>query len=430
MRYVSKFLWLIAAGTMVFGACSEDETSEAFSDLGVEQDKQNIENEGLALIGDLRDLSNTTFAVTGMEMAKMLGDQPLAARNRLLGAIAGVGNAMGQEKSIDQQFDLLKSIAYNEGGIFSSMWNEGKGVWEWNPALNDFLRTSVEGDEIIYKFPSLATSKNNNATIRFYGFKVHTGEFPGSGESLGEGLVVDEMIQELYFSMHVDEELVATSNIINDFSQDGRFDDVAITFNPLPFSFTAELGRMDNNARWHYKITNEENVILEHLLEVLAKEDLSDDYPFENIETTFRIKGVEIVGQVDGDKLFPIISEIEAINESGQVLSAVEEQAQMERLATAINENAEFKLKYVDGGVVAKAYAQAVFKKDVYSYYDSQLGREVEINESYWDVGLQFEFSDGSKISVETFFEQNFDRFTEELERFFKEMETRMDITA
>ena len=72
MRYVSKFLWLIAAGIMVFGACSKDETSEAFSDIGVEKDKQNIENEGLALINDLRDLSNTAFAVTGMEMVKML----------------------------------------------------------------------------------------------------------------------------------------------------------------------------------------------------------------------------------------------------------------------------------------------------------------------------------------------------------------------
>lgn len=419
-------LWLMAAGTMFLGACSEDETSEAFSSLGVEQDKQNIENEGLALINDLRDLSNTKFAVTGIEMVKMLDDQPQVARNDFFSSIVGLGSAMGNEADVDQQIDVLKSLAYNEGGIFSSMWNEGKGIWEWNSVINDFVRTSYEGDEIIYKFPSQATSEINNATIRLYGLKVYTGVFPGSGESLGDGPVIDEMIQELYFSMHVDEELVATSNIINYFSPDGRFDDIAITFNPLPFSFTAELGRNDNKARWHYKVTNGENVILEHLLQVLAKEDLSDDYPFENIETNFRVKGVEIVGLVDGEKLFPVISEIEDVTESGQVLSALEEQAQMDRLASAINENADFKLKYVDGGVVAKAYAQAVFKEDTYSYYDSQLGIEVEKTESYWDIGLQFEFSDGSRISVETFFEQNFDRFTEELEQFFREMETRM----
>jgi len=426
MRYVSMLLWLMAAGTMFLGACSEDETSEAFSSLGVEQDKQNIENEGLALINDLRDLSNTKFAVTGIEMVKMLDDQPQVARNDFFSSIVGLGSAMGNEADVDQQIDVLKSLAYNEGGIFSSMWNEGKGIWEWNSVINDFVRTSYEGDEIIYKFPSQATSEINNATIRLYGLKVYTGVFPGSGESLGDGPVIDEMIQELYFSMHVDEELVATSNIINYFSPDGRFDDIAITFNPLPFSFTAELGRNDNKARWHYKVTNGENVILEHLLQVLAKEDLSDDYPFENIETNFRVKGVEIVGLVDGEKLFPVISEIEDVTESGQVLSALEEQAQMDRLASAINENADFKLKYVDGGVVAKAYAQAVFKEDTYSYYDSQLGIEVEKTESYWDIGLQFEFSDGSRISVETFFEQNFDRFTEELEQFFREMETRM----
>lgn len=430
MRYLSKFLWLIAAGIMVFWGCSEDETSEAFSNWGVEQDKQNVENEGLALIGDLRDLSNTKFAVTGMEMAKMLSNESLATQNRFFGAIAGLGDAMGKEESVDQQFVVLKSIASNEGGILSSMWNEGKGVWEWNPVHNDFVRSSVEGDEIIYKFPASLESENNNATIRLYGFKVHTGEFPGSGESLGEGLVVDEMIQELYFSMHVDEELVATSNIINYFSQDGRFEDVAITFNPLPFSFTAELGRDNNKARWHYKITNGENVILEHLLEAIASEDLNSEVPLGMLTTNFRIKGIEIAGQVDAEKLFPIISDVENMRESGQVFTAGEEKAQMEKLVTAINENADFKLRYVEGGIIARAYAEAVFVEDSYRYYDSQLGGEVEKTDSYWDVGLQFEFSDGSRISAETFFEQNFDRFTDELERFLMEMEMRMEVVV
>ncbi len=415
MKYVSKFLWLMAAGIMVFGACSKDETFESYSDLGVEQDKQNLENEGLKSINDLRDLSNTSFALAGVEMMKMLSSQPLAPQNRLFGALVGIGDAMGNEKPVDQSFEVLKSVAYNEEGVFSAMWNEGKGVWEWNSVLNDFERVSTEGDEISYKFPSVFGANNNNATIRLYGFKVFTGNFPGYGKDLGAGLVMDEMIQELYFSMQVDDELVATSNIINSFSRDGRFDDIAITFNPLPFSFTAELGRKDNRARWHYKIKNGEKVLLEHLLEMLVTDDLNSDYPWESIDTYFRLNGIEIVGLVDAEKLFPIIDKVEEESESGQILSATEEQDLMEQLAAAINDNAVFKLKYVEGGIIAKVHAVAYFK-------------EVDTMESYWDIGLLLEFSDGSKISMESFFEQSFDRFTDEMEYFMREMEERMTI--
>ena len=154
MKYVSKFLWLMAAGIMVFGACSKDEIFESYSDLGVEQDKQNLENEGLKSINDLRDLSNTSFALASVEMMKMLSSQPLAPQNRLFGALVGIGDAMSNEKPVDQSFEILKSVAYNEEGVFSAMWNEGKGVWEWNSVLNDFERVSTEGDEISYKFPS------------------------------------------------------------------------------------------------------------------------------------------------------------------------------------------------------------------------------------------------------------------------------------
>jgi len=425
MRYVSNFLWLIAAGILILGACSKDKTSESFSDLGVEKDKQNIENEGLALIHDLRDLSNTSFAVTSMEMVKMLSSQPLVNRNAFLEAIVGIGDAMGREQSTDQQFEALKSIAYNEGGIFSSIWNEGKGIWVWDPVLNDFERKPGETDEIIYEFPASVESKSNNATIRLYGFKVYTEDFPGRGDIMNDGTVVDEMIQELYFSMHVDGELVATSNIINYFSQDGRFEDIAITFNPLPFSFAADLGRDDNKARWHYKITNGDNVMLEHLLEAIANNDINSDIPLEKVKTNFRIKGIEIVGEVDARQLFTVISETDQMMESGLKLSAEEEKAEMEKLATAINENTDFKLLYVDGGIIAKAHAQAIFKEDSYSYYDFGLDQEVIKTESQWDIGLQFEFSDGSKMNAEVFFEQNFDRFIDELGVFISELEER-----
>ncbi len=404
MKKTSKFLSIAIALAVGFASCNKDEEGDIFSPLGAEADKAKIEESGLGLIEDMRGLSETKFANTSADMVKVMNNSSSSAPKIVL-AIAQLGDDMAKQKPVQDHFSNLKALATNNDGVLSSLWAEGKGTWEWNADIEDFDQTSVEGDEIIFMFPASEESTTNNAMLRIYDFEVYDGDFPGKGEVMEDGTVINEMLKSLYFEMKVDDELIASSNIVMDFSSTGDIENCNLTFNPIPYSFQAELGNVNNSVSWRYSFLNDTKVIFEHLLSGTYEGDLDEEAMVKTAATSIQVLEVKVVAEINAE------AAIKQLAESTAETSQEEKQA----MADALNNHAHLSIRYAsDNTIIAKAIAVVV--KDDISYGGDE-----------WYIDLQFEFSDGSLVAAETFFENNLANFESELEKFMEEMENRVN---
>ena len=291
---------------------------------------------------------------------------------QLIYSIASLGDAMVNGESVQAQFDLLLSLTTDHCNDLSIIWNKGFGIWEWNPEVNDFEQVSDSGEDITLKFPSSKEDASNNALLRLYGFETYNGNFPGKGDVLEDGSMVEEILKSLYFEMKVDGNLVASSNIILEFSDLGNIENLNLTFNPIPYSFQAELSYQSNKANWRYTFSNDAEIISEQLVAVLFDGNIEADGIIKEVSSSIQIMNIKMIGEANAVEL---LNDIYAIESQG-----LEGESHAKATAEAVNNNTSLSIRYTNNDVIAKGKAVAL-----------------SVDESTdWVVDILFEFSDGS----------------------------------
>lgn len=406
MKKIAVNLLAIIAVVAFVTSCSEDNSVEKFSPLGVEQDKANIEEEGIELVGDLKTLSETDFATASFNMNQLLDSQTELASNKLIEAMALLGTSMANEEPLQDQMTILKEISLDEQGLLSQLWDEGCGVWDWDATQKTFVHSSTEGAAATYHFPASAAAESNNATLVLSDFKA--------GQRVEMNGKTIELVETFNAEMTINEELIGTLAVSNTFDANGIPQSVNITFSPLPFIFEMELKNTNNEeASWRYAFKEDKRIIVEHILSVKGSVTTES---INTVETTLQIENIVVHGVVDGDAL---AKEIQTIMENyggqgedgGFEMPETNEAAALAELAKAINDHTNLELKYADSGnLIAKV--EAVVTDD----------------NGHKDIDLLFIFADDSKVDAETYFADSMKRFEDELTKFITEMEGKMGI--
>nr|WP_319400147.1 hypothetical protein [uncultured Carboxylicivirga sp.] len=364
------FLFFIL--TTLFSSCSKDDDTEQFSSYSAAEDKQNIVNAGIYLANETKGLAQTEFAKVSVNLMDYL-KLGISSRQNWLYTITEIGKNMNEEAFIQTQFEELMSVTTNSCHDLSIIWNQGYGIWEWNTQISDFEQISDEGDDITFLFPSEANSTINNTSLRLYDFTNYDGYFPDKGAILENGTVLNEILQSLYLDMKVDDKLIASSNIIIDYSDWGNIENMNLTFNPIPYSFQGEMLTLNDNASWRYTLMSDVNLVFEQYIAGTYEDNSQTNPTLNNIYSSTQIDNIKLIIEANSADLLDEISAIEN-------KELLEEELASQK-ATSVNNNTKISLRYANDAIIAMGTPTV---------------RNTNEETDKWILDLAFKFSDDS----------------------------------
>jgi len=391
LKIIPKIKIILFIATLLLSACSKEEDSDQFSNLGAAKDKQNIIQSGISLASETNGLAQTDFANLCLNIAKYM-QVDVSNHQDLVYAIAEIGSKMNDKTFIQIQFEELLTLTTNSCNEIGAIWNEGYGVWEWNFELNDFIQTSTDGEDITFLFPSDSNQTSNNATLRMYDFTSYNGNFSGKGDVLEDGTVLNEILKSLFLDIKVEDKLIASSNIILDFSDSGNIENLNLTFNPIPYSFQIEMSAFNGNASWRYTLLNDINLVFEQYIAGIYEGDFENKPVINDIYSSTQIGDIKIIAEVNSADLLKDISIIETKKLASKELA--------NQTANVVNDNSILSIRYANNIIIANGNAVARLLQE-------------ETNE--WIVDISFLFSDESTeyitdlIKYTYLFEDNLD---------------------
>lgn len=424
-----KFTTLILAGALAVTSCKDDDddvktTNEPefpteYSELTVEQNKGNLEDNGVELINNVTDLKNSSGIQTSIAFSQHLDGSTLP-ENLEGGRVAGnpgvnllrVLASFGKGKS--SIASTLSNMRVAEEG-FSSFQQEYEsvlGIYTYNKA-NDAWTYEKTGSKIVFKFPSSETGTVNNAEYAIYDYKgvqitsnlggdSYTGDYP---TSLKADLTIDgKKKMEYSFSAAYNDQGEPTS--------------VSTSFTIDSYKLSYDISNTTTKASVDYGLTKDGK----NLLSLGAR--ATGNFNSTNVENS---EGPEDVFET-GSAYFQIMN----IKFSGEVntpslITALDAADTEAEAAKAWNDNYKLLVFYADS---KKKIADSEFyvTTETETYYectdDEVNGVQCdEVTETKDVLDVRMVFADGTKSDLATYTEVGFNDLQSKLESFIEDLQ-------
>jgi hypothetical protein len=467
---MKKKLWLIIPALMLaalISSCDKDKDddddnntdNEKFSTLSVEANKATIEESGLELVNTMSDMENIETVGVAINLGDILSSADMkksfvAKESKVISTLETfVAVSKGEKKVNDLYHAMIVSGELEEDPeSIKEVWDENVGTYTWNPSIEDF-DIEYGGDKILVLFPSSESSMTNDASLTISNYKgvnisnpideEYTGDLPVSlNAELKSG---SKSLVTMVFSASYDEGGVPKA--------------VASDLTIESYKFEVDLSNTSTVASANYKFTENGNVIMEmgasgeglfteaNIDENTTTTTKSETYgnydwvlneltgnydqvwveytdtweeteiEFEEIinsaEAHFQLFDIAIRGEIDVKGLMDQMRLIDEDMENEEI----SEDTANARGAAKINEYLNLRLVNVKTNeILAKTEAYVV--KEV----DPEWGYE----DNYIDFRLTF--GDGSHIDMETYFEDGFDDFMDEVNGLIGDINSDYDI--
>lgn len=424
--------------SVFFTACNKDKDEKTpfnakYADLSIEENKANLEEEGIAMVNELEGLKNATAIEVAINFEDLSSNE-VNGRSVILDGAAKPVNLITSIAYSRSYKDLNKSFktALEDPETFTEMWNDLVGKYTWNANTYEWDYTE-QADKIIFLFPGKKSDTKNSASITISNYTFTTIANPGYeiddefGNDFPTGLKM-----ELAYNSSV----VSTFNLSAAYTNDGIPTNVELILTVDDFSMSAKTTHKPyTNASVKYTFKRGSEI----LVEMYA--DASGNWSEENIDNNMvEIKEFEYIDW-EGDSVFyyytdPIIENILTkgnaymqvmnikvagmidVKSYGKTLRDLEDNYEkelitskvyIEKLEEACNKYIKLVVVYAD---TEKKIAAAVFKS-YYEEMDSEWGSSVE-----YGMNLEFVFADGSRVDAETYISDGFDTLTDEINNF------------
>jgi len=282
-----KKLSLIAIACLLLGisACNDDENEtpaeytvddakQAMSDMSSSMTVDIVEltqSEGVDAIGDLVSLMNLSDPFGGRMMSDEQSKKWIKKHAQLFKGIF-VPKSVGFARTLEGGFD------------FESNWGE----YNWDPANEEFVKSSASPEMIIINFPAEGSS-TNNITLRLVDFE--------------EQLIEDDIDQYyLPSSIEADLSVDGTEQISIDFS--AQYNNVgmpvagAVTLFLNPYTFSVSFDdTASKSSKADVSVSKGDDVIV--AVDATANYTSSDKEELEIISGFVQYRNLKISGQVD-----------------------------------------------------------------------------------------------------------------------------------
>jgi hypothetical protein len=417
----------VISGTGLLSSCSKDDDDASvrpeveipteFSEFTAEQNKEKLEDNGIAMVNKMTSLKNASGIQTTISMNHFLGISTpeggrVATNNKavkmmLLLSRFGIGKAKAS--------DVLKGFRTKEDepSTAQEVFDEYKGTYAWNKTTQDWTYTAG-GDKIVFQFPSTETGTTNNAELAIYGY---------TSKQVVNELVGDEGYEgDVPTALKADLSVGGTKQIVYDFTasykNNGEPTSVKTSLTIGTYKFAFEATNTTTEVGVVYSLTDNGTNILS--FGVGATGNFNSDNISESegaagdIVTSssafFQVMNIRAAGEVKAKTLF-------------EALEVAETAAQK---TTAYNANVTLVVFYADTKkkIADTKFIASIYQEEPYEYcYDLDGDGIDETCETYEyepeeTVDLELVFADGSPVDISTYTDEGFSDLTEELEKF------------
>ncbi|MBI9067228.1 MAG: hypothetical protein JEZ09_08045 [Salinivirgaceae bacterium] len=459
MKIKNLFIYAFLAFTFVFTACNDkdDETTttdDVWTKNSVSANKAKIEDEGIAMLDEMKAMENEEAMETNAAFVGFLGqDDPFGdigdfksvnlRKDNVLRVNMALADFNGSKVKNVFEALSLKSVEADSNTV-QFFYDELVGVYTWTPYGNgghwDYVET---GDEIKFLFPSTEDGETNDAsyTVKFVAYDgpyldpMFEDNLPSEvsaelaiGTTVHMGYYLD-----LTYNSDGYPTKIETNLMVGDFNMAVMAENANNTAFDVSYSFThgstillkMELGAdgdwTEGNIEDHITFYKEEynNETWEW---VEVEVDMYDEWDYAEGEvwkvvtdgnTSFQAMNIKVTGQIDAEELGDYMDNNDFDEQS---------EAEVQAAADKINEYAALTLRFADTDeIVAMGEAYPKYKEGYYNYNDVWV--EYAEEDKYYDIDMRFVFADGSKIDLETYFETGFNDLEDQIEAYIKELE-------
>jgi len=416
---MTKTLFKINAIIMIgaiMAACHKDEVNTTnqpefpteYSELSVEQNKKNLEDNGIELADNITTLKNTSGVqasiafseyLDGSERPESIGGRIAASNNgiRLIELLGSFGKGNSSVENV-----LAGMRTSEDFASFKDEYTDLLGVYTYDKA-NDTWLYEKTGDQIIFKFPSTKTGTANNAQYSVYGYQ---------GVTISSNLGGDNYTGDYPTALKADLTIDGVKKMGYDFSaaynSSGDPSAVTVIFTIDNFNLKYALTNSTSEGKIEYSLTQGDKILF--AWGVIADGSFSSD----------KIESSNDAGDVltSGSAYFQIMN----IKFSGKVqvksltdaLNVATTDAQK---VAAWNDNYKLLVFYADSKqkiADSEFYVATKTETDCYYNDDDELVCDEEHEVSYLDVRMVF--ADGTKSDLKTYTDVGFQDLQDKLE--------------
>ncbi len=396
--YRKIIVFAILGFAVMMTACKKDKTTDpyqsTFSDLTVEQNKTNLENNGIDLINEMEQMKSGNAIEVTANLANLADSSGM-----FKSAPSSVFMPVTFSKSISQNkitatalLNALKSMTVNKGPAnLQEAWDSIVGKYTWNPQTAEFDKTQLS-DEVIIEFPGKKEDLTNTAAYTINGFQYATITDPMFEVNTSADF---QLPTALHIDLKYNSVVVTALDFSASYQNTGLPTNVSITWTVDNFSlnFTATHSPY-TNASVSYTLKHADQILID------TKWEASGDWSQDNIDNStvteydtnyyqmydygtstwvdtfyvdewqsvdvekiirnanayFTVMNIKVIGQVNINAL--VTKEKELWDQYEKETITQKEYA--EQLADAINANAKLAVIYVDSNTKiadAEAYA-------------------------------------------------------------------------
>lgn len=422
-----KFGTLIVAAS-VFVGCSKDDdavkTTEpefptTYSQLTVEQNKTNLEDNGVGLVNAVTTLKNASGIQTSIAFSKYIDGSTLPDNIdggrvgdnggvRLLQLLASFGN--GQSSPAKTLSGLR--VATSDFESFKAEYADVVGVYTYSKA-NDTWTYEKTGDKIVFKFPSTETGTTNNAEYAVYGLETvtitselggdnYTGDYP---TALKADLTIDG-------AKHMGYSFSASYNSNGDPSA------VAISLSIDNYTLGYEVSNSTTEAKFDYYLKDGDKLLFGYGIRAqgnFSSTAVEGSQNAGDVVTTatayFQIMNIKFSGEVNANTLADALDAATTIEQ---------------RLAAW---NANYKLiVFYDDSKQKIAESEFYIADEEYTEtewnYNPNTGEWVatEVKKTKKALEVRLIFADGTKSDLATYTDTGFDDIQDSLDKFIEDI--------
>ena len=405
-------------------------TPGTFSSLSPEENKKNLEDDGLELISNMEDLKASSAIHVSTSFVSFLDRAAVAPANGRLAATSRTLKNLGSGKASAHDIFATMRTAEEEPESIQKYYAQYTGVWSWNAAKEDW-DYQKEGDKIVFEFPSTENGTKNNAQ-----YTIHS--YEGLSQDHPYGDYKGDLPTKIVTELTVDGKQQAAYAFDASYNKDGepKHLTTSLSVNSFVFSITADNDTKQAGIKYSLKRDNKTllamgagaygNFSSDHMLS-LEDQDAHAGDMVHRVDAYFQLMNVVLAGDMDIKKYLD--GEKDNYQEgyhnddpyeyesSHYVDSVTEQNAQL------LNEAFNLNVSYTDGsGKIAgtEVYTYTATYTHYSGYYDEEKGRYINNKEEkeYQVMDVRMVFEDKSKADLETYFSKGFEDLIKEFEKF------------
>ena len=324
----------------------------------------------------------------------------------------------GNQEIVAQALRTTKTL--EEDSTIIMVFNDIKGTYEWNSTTQIWDKS--EGSSLVLKFPSNESKTTNNASyvIEYtpYNGNVYNSDLEGNTP------------QKVVAKLSVDSKVLIQFDFNGAYNSSGIPSSLEANLKVEGYNFNSKLTLSNQLVSNNYAFThNGSNIISmgtslngdftkEHL-QSLNEESVSKYEDINkiatNISTYIQVLNVKLqgTGNING-----IVNDITSKGGSDKV--------KIDGTVEILNKNLVLKAFYVNNGVkIAHSEFFKTSRQETYWVYNQNTGTYDEKTKNVDVLDARLVFDDASKVDLETYFNEGFEKLDVEFEKFLTDLDSR-----